>query len=148
MIKNELAKDPKLKHESWDRFLPKFKKRNVKRKKPMKVGKKQKDRALFPPLPQPSKVDLQLQSGEYFLSSAEKKVAELNKKHKLQTENIAKKKLEREKDFVPPKELPTNTVSSGASGDNASGTKIPANFSKKRKADLDQIDSLAKKFKK
>jgi len=51
MIKEELKKDPSLAHESWDRFLPKFKKTNVKRRK-----FKPKERAVFPPPPTESKV--------------------------------------------------------------------------------------------
>jgi ribosomal RNA assembly protein len=57
MIKQELAKDPKLKNESWDRFLPKFKSKNLsKRYKPHKV-RVTKPYTPFPP-PQPlSKVN-------------------------------------------------------------------------------------------
>ena len=51
MIKRELMKDPALAHESWDRFLPKFKKSNVQRKKPRKT-KEKKEYTPFPP-PQP-----------------------------------------------------------------------------------------------
>jgi ribosomal RNA assembly protein len=65
MIKRELENDPKLQEENWDRFLPKFKKKNVKRKK-TKIVKK--ERTLLPPPQLPRKIDLQMESGEYFLS--------------------------------------------------------------------------------
>ena len=54
MIKRELAKDPALKNENWDRFLPKFKSKNVKRKK-VKI-KEKKEYTPFPPPQQESKV--------------------------------------------------------------------------------------------
>lgn len=57
MIKRELMKDPALANESWDRFLPKFNKLNVPRRKPAK-RKTKNDYTPFPP-PQPeSKVSI------------------------------------------------------------------------------------------
>jgi len=63
MIKRELSKDPQLKNESWDRFLPHFKKQNIKRQKNPKTKKK--EYTPFPPPQTPRKIDLQLESGEY-----------------------------------------------------------------------------------
>ncbi|KAK7231389.1 small subunit processome component [Aureococcus anophagefferens] len=65
MIKRELANDPELKEEDWERFLPKFAKKNVQTKKPLKT-RPTKAYTPFPPAQQPSKVDLQIESGEYF----------------------------------------------------------------------------------
>ncbi|KAI8049242.1 ribosomal RNA assembly protein mis3 [Syncephalis plumigaleata] len=66
MIKRELAKDDTLKNESWDRFLPKFKKRNVQSKKSTSTTpetkqekKERKEKRVYTPFPppqQPSKV--------------------------------------------------------------------------------------------
>ena len=81
MIKRELAKDPKLAQENWERFLPKFKKQNQKKTKEVKKEKiKPKTYTPFPPPQQPSKVDLQLESGEYFLKPRQKKAAEDKKR--------------------------------------------------------------------
>lgn len=50
MIKRELMKDEKLKNESWDRFLPKVKMNQSKRRKPRKINRKsEKDYTPFPP---------------------------------------------------------------------------------------------------
>ena len=48
--------DPALATENWERFLPKFKKRNVKRKKPKNKKNRDKIDTPFPPAPMPSKV--------------------------------------------------------------------------------------------
>ncbi|CAD0059388.1 unnamed protein product [Aureobasidium pullulans] len=63
MIKRELAKDPELANENWDRFLPHFKKRNLsKRRVPHNVtDKTKKTYTPFPPAQEKSKVDLQIE---------------------------------------------------------------------------------------
>lgn len=103
MIKRELAKDPKLANESWDRFLPKFKKSNQKSKKPAPEPAK-KVYTPFPPAPQPSKLDLQIESGEYFLKPHEKRRNEEVKRAQSQAEHAIRREQEREKLFQPPEE--------------------------------------------
>jgi len=100
MIKRELAKDDALKEEQWDRFLPHFKNRNVQRKK-TKVKKKVKN--VFPPLPTPRKEDLQMESGEYFLSEQERLAKKKQERLEKQKEKTMEKKKKRAEEFEPPK---------------------------------------------
>ena len=91
MIKRELEKDPELKNQSWDRFLPKFKKKNVKRKKPEYV-KEKKARSVFPPAQMPSKIDLQIESGVLLIARGEadeesaREVGEAKRRHREEQE--------------------------------------------------------------
>lgn len=78
MIKRELAKDETLKNENWDRFLPKFKKQNSKVKKQAPIKKK--ESTPFPPAQMPRKIDLEMESGEYFLKANEKKARAMKQK--------------------------------------------------------------------
>ena len=81
MIKRELAKNPEMAGENWDRFLPHFKKQNVKRKAKKVTDKKKKDKYTpFPPEQTLRKEDMQMMTGEYFLSEAAKKNIEHEKK--------------------------------------------------------------------
>ncbi|CAL0317574.1 unnamed protein product [Lupinus luteus] len=102
MMRKELEKDPALAQENWDRFLPKFKKKNVKQKK---VNTKQKKPYTpFPPPQPPSKVDIQLETGEYFLSDRKKSQKKWQEKQEKQAEKTAENKRKRDEAFIPPKE--------------------------------------------
>ena len=106
MIKRELAKDPTLKNENWERFLPNFKRRTLsKRHQPFKViDKSKKVYTPFPPPQEKSKVDLQIESGEYFLAKQAKERAKQQERQVRQKERQAEKEKERAQAFVPPKE--------------------------------------------
>jgi ribosomal RNA assembly protein len=132
MIKRELQKDPELAGESWDRFLPHFKKRNLsKRRVPFKVADKSKKvYTPFPPPQEKSKVDLQIESGEYFLGKQAKERAAKEERLEKQREKKAEKLKEREKEFEAPKE---------------DGEKKEK---KKRKRDKDGEDEVKKEKKK
>ena len=106
MIKRELAKDPQLAHESWDRFLPQFRPKALsKRHKPHRItDKSSKVYTPFPPPREKSKVDLQIESGEYFLGKHAKERQAKEEREARQREKIREKKAKREMDMVPPKE--------------------------------------------
>ena len=104
MIKKELAKDPALANEDWSRFLPNFTKKNTsKRRKPHVVNEK-KSYTPFPPAPVPSKVDLQLESGEYFINEAARTAKKKSEKRALAKERASENRLAREAEYVPPEE--------------------------------------------
>ncbi|XP_076628819.1 KRR1 small subunit processome component homolog dbe [Colletes latitarsis] len=106
MIKRELAKDPKLMNENWERFLPKFNSKNVsKRKQPLKK-KEKKPYTPFPPPQQESKIDKMIASGEYFLKEEQKR-AKRKREQDIKHEEAEKKRQERRAQaFVPPEEKP------------------------------------------
>ncbi|KAL4075651.1 hypothetical protein J3A83DRAFT_4089823, partial [Scleroderma citrinum] len=135
MIKRELAKDPQLANESWDRFLPKFRKRHLKTsektarkndklasqaearkaaglepEQPAKEKPAKKVYTPFPPPQQPRKVDLQLESGEYFLKRHEKKAKEIKERKQKQAETTSIRQAERAAVFVAPLEQAEPTV--------------------------------------
>jgi ribosomal RNA assembly protein len=123
MIKKELMKRPELANENWDRFLPQFKKRNIKKKK-KKVDKSKDEEEYnpFPPEQKPRKIDLQLETGEYFAKQEEEGNKKMRKKKKddnrknVDTEDNQEgnneetttkkinKKEEKLKKFIPPEE--------------------------------------------
>ncbi|KAF2152055.1 eukaryotic type KH-domain (KH-domain type I) [Myriangium duriaei CBS 260.36] len=106
MIKKELAKDPELKNESWDRFLPQFKKRNLsRRRKPFKVtDKANKVYTPFPPPQEKSKIDLQIESGEYFLKKQERERKGKEAREEKMRAKMEEKRKEREREYVAPEE--------------------------------------------
>jgi ribosomal RNA assembly protein len=106
MVKRELAKDPTLKNENWDRFLPNFKKRTLsKRHKPLNItDKTKKVYTPFPPPQEKSKVDLQIESGEYFLAKHAKERAKQQERQARKKERKEEKEKEKAQAFVAPKE--------------------------------------------
>ncbi|GAA6224555.1 KRR1 small subunit processome component homolog [Lates japonicus] len=106
MIKRELSKDPELRMQNWERFLPKFRHKNLaKRKEPKKKSVK-KEYTPFPPQQPESKVDKELATGEFFLRESVKKRKRMEEIKVKQAEALTKKQEERNRAFIPPKEKP------------------------------------------
>uniref|UniRef100_A0A8C0E6M2 KRR1 small subunit processome component n=1 Tax=Balaenoptera musculus TaxID=9771 RepID=A0A8C0E6M2_BALMU len=106
MIKRELAKDSELRSQSWERFLPQFKHKNVNKRKEPKKKTVKKEYTPFPP-PQPeSQIDKELATGEYFLKASQKKRQKMEAIKAKQAEALSRRQEERNKAFIPPKEKP------------------------------------------
>jgi len=154
MIMKELAKDEKLKTEDWSRFLPEFKKKNVKTKKArieaskpndQKDGKKKKVYTPFPPAPTPSKIDLQLDSGEYFLSEKQRKNKKLAEKAAVSAEKSRLKKEARLKEFEAPEQTKMDTKQNDKKVSNLDMSALKAKFEKagtKRKVETSDISDF------
>ena len=162
MIMKELAKDPKLAEEDWSRFLPTFKKKNVQRRKPRQVqmeaekakaaaadgdapsgaaAKKNKKKTYtpFPPAQQPSRVDMQLDSGEYFLNERARKAKKLAEKRERSQAKSRERREAREREFEAP---PPSISKKSKNKDETSGD------SNKGGADQLDVEKLKSKFSK
>ncbi|KAF5282003.1 hypothetical protein FQA39_LY00527 [Lamprigera yunnana] len=109
MIKRELAKDPKLKNENWERFLPRFVNQNVNKRKQPRKKREKKPYTPFPPAQTESKIDKMLASGEYFLNTKQKKSRQQREKNEKQIEATKRRELKRQQAFVPPEEPPESS---------------------------------------
>jgi len=120
MIKRELAKDPILSKESWDRFLPKFKKTNPKKKrKAPKTTKEKEEDSPFPPPQLPRKVDLEIESGEYFLYEKQKQMRKRQQRKEREEEKREEKRKQKEKEYIPPDEENVNDSQVGKEGESS-----------------------------
>merc|ERR1711936_1454077 len=130
MIKRELMKDSKLKNENWERFLPKFEHKNLsKRKQPLKKREK-KPYTPFPPAPVMSKIDKELESGEYFLKERERKAKKAAEKKEKHSEADKKRQDKREKSFKPPVEKSSNKSDSKPAESDVDLQKLKAKIKK------------------
>mmetsp|Transcript_1458 Transcript_1458/g.4978 ORF Transcript_1458/g.4978 Transcript_1458/m.4978 type:complete len:190 (-) Transcript_1458:1372-1941(-) len=97
MVLRELENNPKMQNETWSAYLPEFKKKNHKKgKKIIKKKRNLQDELshVFPEATEKSKVDLQIESGEYFMDDKEKRQYR-NAKLEEQHEKAAQRKQEK-----------------------------------------------------
>jgi len=136
MIRRELAKDPALAGENWDRFLPKFKHKNVARKKPSGEEAAKAEKKVYTPFPpanhqMPSKVDLALESGEYFLSKEQREARAAETKAAAATVKADERRAAREAQYQP---LPEKRKAAAALTTAAAAAAGPAAGAQRKRA--------------
>lgn len=135
MIRRELAKKPELANEDWSRFLPQFRKRSVANRKSKKkdIDDKKKAYTPFPPAQTPRKIDLEMESGEYFLSKSQKDAKKEEEKRAKRVESRAKEKSDVDLDLVPPEEAEYKKKRKHSEVDDGSHKKDKSKKKKKSK---------------
>lgn len=140
MIKRELAKDPKLRDENWERFLPKFTNKNISKRKQPKKKVDKKPYTPFPPPQTESKIDKELASGEYFLSNEQKQVRKRKERDEKHVEAARKRESKRNEAFVPPSEEAfSKTPSTSKTGSSGTGVDIQELKKKVKKAQKKRV---------
>ncbi|XP_043565754.1 KRR1 small subunit processome component homolog isoform X1 [Chiloscyllium plagiosum] len=147
MIKRELARDAELRTQNWERFLPKFKHKNLSKRKQPQKRRVKKEYTPFPP-PQPeSKIDQELATGEYFLKEKDKKKKKLHEIKVKEAEAAARRKEERNKAFIPPKEKPAVKVKKAAETKiNIQALKEKVKTAKKKKLGAPAVEEITQKI--
>lgn len=134
MIKRELMKDPNLRDKDWSRFLPKFKNKNISKRKQPKVKKPKKEYTPFPPSMPLSKVDKELETGEFFLKDAEKKARRTKERQEKQAVAAKVQTDRRNQAFVAPDEgVATAGPSSSSAGKTLDVAALKAKIKKATK---------------
>lgn len=147
MIKKELMKKPEMAGENWDRFLPNYIKHNPKKKKVVKKEKKEYNP--FPPEQQPRKIDLLLESGDYFMDKDGKKETNKKIRKKIQNKEKEEKTLAKKEENAKIREE-TKKVKQSAFIAPKEETVVPANKPAKVEPTLEELKAkfLGKKHKK
>ncbi|XP_055772025.1 KRR1 small subunit processome component homolog [Salvelinus fontinalis] len=117
MIKRELSKDPELRLQSWERFLPNFRHKNLTKRKEPKKKTTKKEYTPFPPQQPESQIDKELATGEFFLRESVKKRKKMEEIKVKQAEASTKRQEERNRAFIPPKEKPVMKKTNKAPSD-------------------------------
>ena len=147
MIRRELEKKPELSSEDWSKYLPQFKK-NVKPKRKQKKPKvEKKEKKPYTPFPNPiekSKVDIMLESGEYFLNEAQKKDKRMKEVKEKQKEKVQEREKERSQKFIAPEDRESNNKDSAPS---SAQKQQPSAVSEMAQKFAEKHDNLQKKRK-
>lgn len=133
MIKRELEKDPALKEENWERFMPQFKKQHAKKPEAKKKRFKPKTYTPFPPAPPMSRVDKELETGEYFLKEQERKLKKDLQRIEKNKKADEERQERRQKVFEEPEEQSRRSQSKPAS-DEVDVAKLKKTLKKKKKS--------------